>query len=101
MDRLQNIKYKRMKPEERFLFDILNQVKMVTYISYPDSLFYIMNGSTYFEYNLKRKTFWIDYYKIFSILLKNYKCDSDYATDLIKKMAIDNLKLTEISILLW
>ena len=97
MNRILQIKYKRLKPEERFLFDILVQVKPKISDDYADSVFYLLKDVVLFEYNKKNGYFWCDYDKIWSVFQNKFNYKYSDIQIIIKKVVLDTLKFKDIT----
>lgn len=88
----QEIRYKRLKPEKRFLIDILSNIKIVKYKEYPESEYYKLNDNILFQQGLKNEYFWVDYYKIWSVLELKYGLNNQEIKVLIKDTVWETLK---------
>ena len=86
-----------MKPEERFLYDILVQVKPKISDKYPNSIFFILNDKILFEYNQKNGYFWCKYNEIWSVFEDKFNLDYIDIQMLIKKVVLNTLNLRDIS----
>lgn len=75
-EKIKQIKYLRLKPEERFVLDHLTDLEEYTHINHPNSIFYKKNDILLFEWNKETGYFWCDYNNFWSILEKTYKIDS-------------------------
>ena len=95
MDRLQLIKYKRLKPEERFLYDILVELKPVK-STIIDSTIYLYEDEEIFDYNPNNCYFWCNYFRIWFVLKMTYNLSDTDSKLVILKMVKNILKLTDI-----
>jgi hypothetical protein len=96
-DILRKIKYSRLKPEERFLIDILHNVTIFENEEYPNNLYYKYNNEIVFNYNLKNGNFYANNTKIWSILNSKFHLNYQQVSLLIKGMVEEHLKLKEIT----
>jgi hypothetical protein len=85
MDRIQKIKYKRLTPAERYIFDILNNPDMI--ISDEDIIIdYILNNINIISYNTITKTYYVISDEIWSELRQRYMVDGQDVQKLITKI---------------
>ena len=92
VEKIQRIKYLRLKPEERFLIEILDKVEFIYDKEKPDSEFYMVDGEILFEQDSKNRRFLIDYYKIWKVLESNYDFKYQEISELIQGMVWERLK---------
>ena len=92
VEKIHRIKYLRLKPEERFLIEMLDKVEFVYDDEKHNSEFYMVDGDILFEQNSKNKYFWVDYYKIWSVLESNYDLKYEEIRELIQGMVWERLK---------
>ena len=92
LGKIQKIKYLRLKPEERFLIDILEKVEFIYDDGYPDSEFYQINGEILFEQDSKNEYFWVHYDKIWSVLNSKHGLNQQEIRELIQSMVWERLK---------
>ena len=93
VDQIKRIKYLRIKPEERFLIDILNKVKKGFSDEYPQSTYYSLNGKILFEQDGKNDVFWVRYDDVWSVLINKYRLKHHIIRDIIKVHVRNALKL--------
>ena len=92
-EQIRRIKYLRMKPEERFLSDILTKVEKGYNDDHPKSTFFSLNGMVLFEQDDKTDIFWSRYDKIWHVLEEKYYLDYDTIHQLIINMVLSILKI--------
>ena len=92
VEKIQRIKYLRLKPEERFLIEILDKVEFIYDKEKPDSEFYMVDGDILFEQDSKNEWFWVDYVKIWKVLELNYDLKQRDINKLIKGTVWKKLK---------
>ena len=90
--KIKKIKELRLKPEERFLIDILDKVKFIYDKEKPDSEFYQVDGEILFEQNSKNGWFWVHYDKIWSVLESDFNLKRHEIIKLIQGMVWERLK---------
>ena len=95
MDRLHQIKYKRMKPEERFLYDLLVQAKPKISDEFPNSIFYTLDDLILFEYNQKNSKLWCNHDIIWLVFERKFNINDIDIQFIIKKMVEDILNLRD------
>ena len=94
-EQIRQIKYLRMKPEERFLTDIFEDVKIVRDNSRLKIIYYKLDGKTIFEQDDRENIFLVDYDKIWEIMTHKY--DST-PTEIRKLIRIFMLRWYDITI---
>ena len=92
LEKIQRIKYLRLKPEERFLIEILDKVEFIYDDEKPDSEFYQVDGQILFEQDSKNRWFLVDYDKIWSVLESDYDLNYKEIRELIQVMVWERLK---------
>ena len=90
-DRIRLIKYHRMKPEERFLYDIFVDLDTYIHKDYPTFIFFKRGNDLLFDYNFKNGYFWCDHSKIWHVLQIKYGLTERFIRPLIIKMVKDYL----------
>jgi len=93
IDQINRIKHLRLKPEERFLIDILNKVVKVFNDDYPQSIFYRLDDCLLFEQDNKNNYFWVNNDEIWSVLINKYGLNHQKNRDLIKRLTLNILKI--------
>ena len=92
LDKIHRIKYLRLKPEERFLIEILDKVEFFYDKEYPDSEFYRVDDKILFEQDSKNRWFLVDYDKIWSVLESDNDLNYKEIRELIQVMVWERLK---------
>lgn len=82
---IKKIKYARLKPEERFLLNILIKIQKKKHKEYPNTIYYIFNNKIYFEYEQCDNELYCNYYEVMHLLLYKYKMDRYSFNQLIRK----------------
>lgn len=72
-DKIKQIKYLRLKPEERFLLDMMNGIKPFISKNYPKSIFWKKDDDILFEQDYKNGWLRCNYNKIWSVFSKKYE----------------------------
>lgn len=85
-DKIRQIKYLRMKPEERFVYEIFSNLECYVFDNRPESFFYKHNGLLIFDLNVKTCIFWCDHKTYWNILTYKYNISYDDVIILTKKM---------------
>ncbi len=91
IDKIRKIKYLRMKPEERFVFDIVTNVVEYYHKEYPDNKYYKHNDVLLFDYNTKNGNFWCQYSKFWQILTNKFNLEYKEIQTLVKFMVEEHL----------
>jgi len=91
LDKIKRIKYARMKPEERYIFDIVTNVVEYYHKDFPDNKFYKHNDVLMFDYNTKNGNFWCQYDKFWKILVEKFNLNYNQAQSLVKFMVEEHL----------
>jgi hypothetical protein len=94
MDRLQSIKYKRLKPEEKYLYDIMINLKPKKSDDYPESIFYTLDKTPLFEYIKRTDTLAVSYNGLWRIFKEQFGLSDEIIYDIITRITINILKLT-------
>ena len=94
---IKEIKYSRLKPEERFLINMLLNLKEYVSDRYPDFIFYKKDNEILFHYNLKSHVFFCDYNKIWSIFETKYHLNDNKIKELIKGIVEEYLKFKNVT----
>ena len=92
IEKIQRIKYLRLKLEERFLIEILDKVEFIYDDEKPDSEFYMVDGEILFEQDSKNRRFLVDYYKIWKVLESDFNLNYQSIIELIQGMVWERLK---------
>ena len=92
IEKIQRIKYLRLKLEERFLIEILDKVEFVYDDEKPDSEFYMVDGEILFEQDSKNGWFLVDYVKIWKVLESDFNLNYQSIRELIQGMVWERLK---------
>lgn len=98
VDKIKKIKYSRLKPEERFLYEKLKGIERFTNNKYPKSIFWINNGIVLFEQELNTKSLWCNYDEIWSIITNKYNYNYFGTQSFIKRTIENNLNLSGLNI---
>lgn len=96
-DKIQELKRLRLKPEERFLVDIFNQLKPKISDENPNSLYYVLNDKILFEYESKSGNFWCHSNVIWSILSMEYLLDQRKIDELFNNIVLKYINLNIIN----
>jgi hypothetical protein len=88
MDRIQKIKYKRLTPAERYLFDILNNPNMIL-TDDNNYIIYYLDNINIMQYSKETKHFYITSHKIWFVLTQTYLLRSDDIQRIITKLKIN------------
>ena len=99
LEKIQKIKYLRLKPEERFLIEILDKVEFVYDDEKPDSEFYQIDGEILFEQDSKNGWFLV-HSKIWAVLEMKFNLSHKEIREIIQSKIQERLKRkVEISII--
>jgi hypothetical protein len=93
-EKLQQIKYARLKPGERFLVRLYNDIE---FFDESPLLIYKHAGITLFKYNSNDGNMWIHHELVWSILSGKYNLDSIQIKQLIKHFSKSYLKVDVIT----
>ena len=96
-DKIHKIKESRLRPAEKFLYDIFFNLKEYYFNGYPDSVFYKKDNEILFKYDKKNRYFWCHYNKIWSVLETNYDLNYQEVKEIIKGVVWETLKLKEVT----
>jgi len=96
--KIKQIKYLRLKPEERFILNILNNLEEYTHKDFPTSIFYKKDNILLFEYNENSGIFWCDDSNFWTILRKKYNLKYEQIKILIKYMVEEHLIKNDITL---
>lgn len=91
IDKIRKIKYLRMKPEERFVYDIITNLVEYYHKEYPDNKYYKHNDVLLFDYNTKNGNFWCQYSKFWQVLVEKYDLNYNQTQSLVKFMVEEYL----------
>ncbi len=91
LDKIKRIKYARMKPEERFVFDIVTNVVEYYHKDFTDNKFYKHNDVLMFDYNTKNGNFWCQYNQFWKILVEKFNLNYNQTQSLVKFMVEEHL----------
>jgi hypothetical protein len=94
-EKLQQIKYARLKPEERFLVDLFNNIE---FFDESPLLIYKHAGITLFKYNLNDGDMWVHNELIYNNLSVKYNLDTIQIKQLIKHFSKSYLKVDVITV---
>lgn len=102
IDKIRLIKYLRLKPEQKYLLDILNNLKLSIDNKYPHSIFFNNNDIMLFQWDYKNGYFWCNYNDIWHKLEVKYNLGYFEVKYLIKNIINDfllnnNIKLNGMS----
>lgn len=102
IDKIRLIKYLRLKPEQKYLLDILNNLKLSRDNKYPHSIFFNNNDIMLFQWDYKTGYFWCNYNDIWHKLEVKYDLGYFEVKYLIKNIINDfllnnNIKLNDMS----
>jgi hypothetical protein len=96
IEKIKKIKYLRMKPEERFVFDIVTNVVEYYHLKYPNK-YYKHNNILLFNYNLINGEFWCHYNKFWSVLESKFNLNYQQIQSLVKYMVEEHLIQKDIT----
>lgn len=85
-DKIKEIKYLRMKPEERFVLDIINDLEECYHPKYDNLIFFRKNLNLIFRYDIENGDLWCNYEHIWRILEKRFELKYEDIQFLIKYM---------------
>lgn len=68
---IKDLKRRRLKPQEKLLLELLENLEEITNIIFPNSIFYKYNGKIVFEKDIKKDIIIIDYYTFSDMTLLN------------------------------
>ena len=86
-DRIKQIKYLRLKPEERFLLEMMNGIKPFTSKNYPESVFWKKDDDILFEQDYKNGWLRCNYNRIWLVLSKKYEYSYSEIQSFVKRIA--------------
>jgi hypothetical protein len=93
---IKQLKYNRLKPEERYLFGLFSEITEFVSKKYPNYIFYEKDNVIIFEYNTINKNFNINM-NIMEIFLKNrYNLLDTDIFNLVNNVATNYLKIKNI-----
>ena len=95
---IKELKYRRLKPEEKFLVDILLNLTEYKSNKYNNYIFYMNDDEVLFRYNLINGNFAVHYGKVWSILQSKFNIKYVEIYILIKCMVEKHLKLNDITL---
>lgn len=98
-DKIKLIKYHRLKPVERYCYDIFTNLEEYVHKDYPTFTFYKKDDILLFDYNSKNGYFWCDYNKFWNILLSVYKLNEIEIKVLVKSMVEEHIIKKELKII--
>ena len=84
-DKLIRIKRSRLKPEELFLIDILNDI-IIRKDEFSDGVYWDKDGYTLFKSDFEDGFLYVDYDRIWSILESHISCDFIQIQSFIKML---------------
>jgi hypothetical protein len=84
---IKRIKIARMKPEEKFLYEIFCDIETFKSEIFYKSIFYIKNNVILFEYDCSKKMLCFDEFKIWYVLEKKFEIYDSKIYETIKKMS--------------
>ena len=96
-DKIHKIKEHRLRPAEKFLYEILWSVKPYYSNKYLNSVFYKKDDEVLFEYDKKNRVFWYHNKKIWKVLYSKYELNGQEISDLINRVMWETLKLKDIT----
>ena len=99
--KIKQIKYLRLKPEERFILNILNNLEEYTHKDFPTSIFYKKDNVLLFEWEQKTGYFWCDDLNFWLILKSKYNLKYDEIKTLVKYMVEEHLIKKDITPIFW
>ena len=92
-DKIRQIKYLRLKPEERFLIEMVDGIESFISKKYPQSIFWKKNDIILFEQDFKNGWLRCNYELIWSVLQNKYGYKYTDTQSFIKKWVDRNTKL--------
>lgn len=96
-DKIKQIKYLRLKPEERFLLEQLEGLESFTLDKYPESIFWEKNGVVIFEQDFKNGWLRCNYDKIWSVFSYKYGYNYDDTQSFMKRVIEKDTKLNGLT----
>ena len=85
-DKIFRIQYDRMKPEHKYLYELICRLTPYKHINHKNSIFYFDGNFLIFEHNVVRNDFWFDVSNIDDILRYNFGGDASDTSNLVKIM---------------
>jgi hypothetical protein len=94
---IRDLKYRRMKPEERFMFEMFEGVEIYNSDKYADYELYKKNGDIIVEYDLTIGYFYCCYFKIWSVFVTKFNFNYKQISEFIKGWVVEHFKLEGIT----
>jgi hypothetical protein len=91
LDKIKRIKYNRMKPEERYVYDIFTNLVEYHYKDDINDVYYKHNNVIMFNFKLNSGDFWCDHYNFWSFLQHEYHLNYEQISILVKGMVEEHL----------
>jgi len=91
LDKIKKIKLHRMKPEERFVYEIFTNLVEYYHPDYPNNRYYKYNDELLFNHNLNNGYFWCHHNKFWIILEEKVGLHYREIQDLVKKTVKEQL----------
>ena len=85
-DKIRQIKYSRLKEEERFFLEMIDGIEPFTSYDYPESVFCVKNDIVLFEQDFENKWLRVNHELIWLVLQTKYKYHYDDIQLFIKNM---------------
>ena len=95
--KIRQIKYSRLKEEERFFLDMIYGIEPFTSTDFPKSVFWKKNDIVLLEQDFKNKWLRVNYKLIWSVLENKYRCNYDDIQSLIKDVVKRNTNLGSLT----
>lgn len=86
LDKIRQIKYNRMKPEERWIYNILTNLEEYYHPKYSNNRYYKHKDILLFNHNQNSGHFWCHYSNFWSVLEWKFSLTNDEIRVLIKRM---------------
>jgi hypothetical protein len=100
IDKIRKIKYLRMKPEERYVYDIVTNLVEYYHPSYLHKKYYKHNDELLFDYNLENGYFGCHYRKFWSILENDFSMNYQQVQSFVKLMVEEHIIKKDVTTLL-
>lgn len=95
-DKVRLIKYLRLKPEERFLFDIIDGIEIYEQDKFPNSVFWKKDGIILFEQDFTNGWLRCNYKLIWNVLQKKYGYSFNDTKNFISRIIKNDIRLNGV-----
>lgn len=86
IEKINKIKYSRLKSEERFVIDYITDIEQYVHKDISNSIFYKKGDIRLFELEKDMGVLWCNYDDFWSVLESKYNLDYEQIKTLIKKI---------------